>query len=110
MYHSFGADGCFDFTHKDDSMRARGVRWVPVDVLVAPATTPPPLPATESHRLMDCEAMTQALQAGLMKCAAAVDPETLSLVSAQFNKIVMAEVQRQRKDGITPHWEERHYV
>lgn len=110
MYHSFGPSGYFEFTGKDDSMRARGVRRLPVEALVAPVITPPPLPATESQRLVDCEAMIQALQAGLMKCAAAAGPETLSLVSAQFNEIVMAEVQRQRKAGISPQWEERHYV
>lgn len=110
MYHSFGPDGCFEFTGKDDTMRARGVRRVPIESATAPAMTPPTLPATESQRLVDCEAMIQALQAGLMKCAAAAGPETLSLVSARFNEIVMAEVQRQRKAEITPHWEERNYV
>lgn len=42
MYHSFGADGCFEFTSKDDAMRARGVRRVPVDVPVAPTVSPGP--------------------------------------------------------------------
>ncbi|WP_332848678.1 hypothetical protein [Massilia sp. S19_KUP03_FR1] len=71
------------------------------------AAVQPPMSTNDAQRLKDCEVMIQALQAGLMRCAGAAGPETLNLVSARFNEIVMAEIERQRQTGITPHWEER---
>lgn len=45
----------------------------------------------DTHRLADCEARCVALQAALMACASAAGPDTLRLVSTQFNLMMEFE-------------------
>jgi hypothetical protein len=62
----------------------------------ARASKAPPV-TSEVSRSADCQARCVALQAALMACASAAGPETLHLVSAQYNMMLAYEVERQRQ-------------
>jgi hypothetical protein len=63
-----------------------------------PARAPKAQPITvEVKRLTDCEARCVALQAALMACASAAGPETLHVVSTQYNMMLAYETERQRQ-------------
>ena len=55
-----------------------------------------PVVEVDAHRIAACEARCAALQAALMACASAAGPDTLRLVSSQFNMMLEYEKEKVR--------------